>query len=254
MGLLVFFIAVLLAMVSSLRYNENIYDFLPMSGNDQKAVTLYQDISGGQRIIALFKAADGSGEDHSGRLAEAVDTFALKLRSGSGSRHVKDLVTQVDYEKYAGVTDFIYSNMPLMLAESDYVRMEELLSRPDYVDEALAEDVQTVMMPATGFFTSSIANDPLSLFSPVMQRLQERQRTMPFEMDNGYIFTSGRRYALAMLTSPYGGMESARNAELVAYVDSVSRATMDAVEGVEVAATGSPVIAVGNASQIKTDS
>ena len=254
MGLLVFFIAVLLAMVSSLRYNENIYDFLPMSGNDQKAVTLYQDISGGQRIIALFKAADGNGEDHSGRLAEAVDTFALKLRSGSGSRHVKDVVTQVDYEKYAGVTDFIYSNMPLMLAESDYARMEELLSRPDYVDEALAEDVQTVMMPATGFFTSSIANDPLSLFSPVMQRLQERQRTMPFEMDNGYIFTSGRRYALAMLTSPYGGMESARNAELVAYVDSVSRATMDAVEGVEVAATGSPVIAVGNASQIKTDS
>jgi len=263
MGLLALLTVVLVVMMSSLRYNENIYDFLPVSGNEQKAITLYQDITGGQRIIALFKlsqqsTAEGSVSDGDvdgeTRLTEAVDTFAQRLLSGEGSRHIKEVTTQVDFEKVAGITDFIYQNMPLMLADSDYVRMERLLAMPDYVDTQLANDVQMVMMPATGFFTSSISNDPLGLFSPVMERMQARQRSMPFDVDNGYIFTADRQYAVAMLTSPYGSMESANNAQLVGYIDSVSQQTMQAVPGVEVATTGSPVIAVGNANQIKADS
>lgn len=35
--------ALLLAMMATLRYNENIYDFLPVSGDEQKAITLYQE-------------------------------------------------------------------------------------------------------------------------------------------------------------------------------------------------------------------
>ena len=253
MGLLALLTVVLVAMMSSLHYNENIYDFLPVSGNEQKAITLYQDITGGQRIIALFKMQDADAADD-GPLIEAVDTFAARLMAGEGRRHISELTTQVDLEKVAGITDFIYQHMPLMLTDSDYVRMERLLAVPDYADAQLANDVQIVMMPATGFFTSNISNDPLGLFTPVMERLQAHQSSMPFDIDNGYILTADRQYAIAMLTSPYGAMESANNAQLVGYVDSVARQTMQAVPEVKVAITGSPVIAVGNADQIKTDS
>ena len=51
-GLLLGLIMTLLVMMFSLSYNENIYDFLPLSGNEQKAINIYQDISGGQRIYA----------------------------------------------------------------------------------------------------------------------------------------------------------------------------------------------------------
>ena len=44
---------------------------------------------------------------------------------------------------------------------------------------------------------------------------------MPIEVDNGYIYINDNKYAVAMLTSPYGGMESANNSLLVEYVDSV---------------------------------
>ena len=46
LGLLAAVIGILLVMVSSLKYNENIYDFLPVSGNEQKAITLYQEHHG----------------------------------------------------------------------------------------------------------------------------------------------------------------------------------------------------------------
>ena len=57
-GLLALLTGLLLVMMSTLKYNENIYDFLPVSGNEQKAITLYQDITGGQRIVAMFKIKD----------------------------------------------------------------------------------------------------------------------------------------------------------------------------------------------------
>ena len=252
-GLLFGLTLLLIAMMASLTYNENIYDFLPVSGNEQKAITLYQDISGGQRVFAMFRMKDGAEADVD-RLAEAVDTFAQKIQPTADRGHITEVTTQVDFEKVTGITDFVYQNMPLMLSDSDYVRMEQMLSTPDMADEQLANDVQMIMMPATGFFTSNISNDPLGLFAPVMDRLQARQQAQPIEIDNGYIYTPGKQAALAMMTTPYGAMESANNSMLVSEVDSAAEQTMLSVPDVKVALTGAPVIAVGNASQIKVDS
>ena len=259
MWLLLGLTALLIAMMASLRYNENIYDFLPVSGNEQKAITLYQDISGGQRVFAMFRMKQGStandgDTDDTDRMTEAVDTFVQGLKPLAEQGHVTEITSQVDFEKVTGITDFVYRNMPLMLRDSDYVRMERLLSTPGFVEEQLANDVQMIMMPATGMFTSNISNDPLGLFSPVIDRLQARQSSMPIEIDNGYIFSAGKGFAIAMMTSPYGAMESSNNSMLVGEVDSVARQTMLALPDVDVAITGAPVIAVGNATQIKNDS
>ena len=176
LGLLAAVIGILLVMVSSLKYNENIYDFLPVSGNEQKAITLYPDITGGQRVYAMFSMKNGG--HGSVRQTEAVDTFTEKIQSSPGRRHISELTTQIDFDKVTGITDFVYQNMPLMLTDSDYERMERLLATPEAADTQLADDVQLIMMPATGFFTSNISNDPLGLFSPVMDRLQSKQTAM----------------------------------------------------------------------------
>ena len=116
--LLAAFVGMLLLMLTSLRYNEDIYDFLPLSDKQQKAITLYQDISGGKRVVAMFRMRDEKVRN-TDRLVEAVDTFAQRLQTGSGNRHVRELTTQVDFEKYAGIADFVYHNLPLMLTDSD---------------------------------------------------------------------------------------------------------------------------------------
>lgn len=252
-GMLCLIVLVLVGMVSTLRYNEDIYDFLPMDEKQQKAVSLYQDITGGQRIVTMINMKDGK-EANTDRLAEAVDTFVNILKSHNGIKHIKNVTAQVDYEKIAGITDFAYQNIPFMLQDADYKRMEEILASKDSITKHLEQDVQQMMMPSTGVLATNVSNDPLSLFSPIMQRMQTRQASLPFEMENGYIFSSDKKYAIVLLTSRYGSMESANNTLLVNYVDSVSQQTMKALPDVEVANTGSPVIAVDNASQIKADS
>ncbi len=246
----------LLLMVSSLKYNEDIYDFLPMDANHQKAITIYQDITGGKRVVAMLRRSSQSPEGDAGlaRLEEAVDTFAKKVRESDKAGHIKEVISQIDIEKIASVTDFVYQNIPLMLQDSDYVLMEKILSDQKRIEESLAADVQMMMMPATGYFATNIGNDPMGLFAPVMTRLQEKQSTSAFEIEDGYIFTPDKNYSIVLMTSNYGSMESANNSLLVSYVDSISRQTMQQMPDVEISITGSPVIAVDNATQIKKDS
>lgn len=253
MGLLFAVTCILLLLMTTIKYNENINDFIPLSGNEEKAISLYQDISGGKRIIVLFYAKDSTSTDKE-RLSEAVDTFAARLMQGNGRKHIHELTTQVDYEKISNITDFVYNNIPLLLCDSDYVAMERHLADSSYIDKQLASDVQMIMMPATGFFSTNVGNDPLGMFTPVMERLQSRQSSMAYDIDNGYIYTMNGRYAIAMMTTPYGAMESANNAKLADYVDSVATQTMQVMPDVVVDVTGAPIIAVGNAKQIKTDS
>lgn len=253
MALLFAFVGILLLLMSTITYNEDINDFIPLSGNEKKAISLYQDISGGQKIITLFHLKDSTENDRS-RLAEAVDSFAHKLTAASGKAHIKDLTTQVDYDKILGINDFVYANIPLFLDESDYVKMENIIEDQGMADSQLATDAQMIMMPATSLFSTNIGNDPLGLFSPVMERLQGKQSSMAYDIDNGYIYTMNGHYAVAMMTSPYGAMESANNTILAEYIDSVAAETMQAMPDVVVETTGAPIIAVGNATQIKTDS
>ena len=74
-GLLIAIIGLLLFMISSLKYNEDIYDFLPMDNDQQKAITLYQDITGGKRIVAMIRMKE-INEINTERLSEVVETFS----------------------------------------------------------------------------------------------------------------------------------------------------------------------------------
>lgn len=248
-GLLAGITILLIVMTAALKYNENIYDFLPISGKQQRAMALYQDITGGQRVIALFSANNGIEE----RITQAVDTFANIIAS-SKTKHISEVMSQIDFEELSGITDFIYGNIPLMLSDSDYTHIEQIISSPQGVEEQLSQDVTMMMLPSTGFISTNITKDPLNLFSSVMGRLQKALSSMPVEYDNGYIYTPGRKYAAVMMTSPYGAMESANNNLLVNYIDSVAQETSKLFPDVKISFTGAPVIAVGNATRIKKDS
>ncbi|MBR4801580.1 MAG: hypothetical protein IK041_02090, partial [Bacteroidales bacterium] len=115
MGVLAAIMCILVLMTASLKYNENIWDFLPASGNQQKAIALYQDISGGQRIVAMFRLKDSLSSEES--LTDAVDTFSGKILEESGKSRIASVESQIDFEKYAGITDFVYRNIPVMLSD-----------------------------------------------------------------------------------------------------------------------------------------
>ena len=250
--------ALLLAMVFALLltrqdFSEDISDFLPLDSKYQRAMKVWQHIGGADRVFVLF-TSDGDAEADADSICLAVDHFVSTLDRRDTTHLAGTLVSQVDMDRMAQLSDFVYSHMPYFLTAADYARMDSLMAIDGYIPSQLAADKQLLMFPGAGLLAQSVSRDPLQLFTPVLTRLQQQGSALHFENYNGYIFTPDMQTAVVMLSSSYGGSETEHNAALVALLDDCVSETTAAIPHVSIRLTGSPVIAVGNARQIKSDS
>ena len=253
--LLSFLVVTLLLVASVLRlhYKEDISDFLPLDSQHQHALKVYQDISGANRLFALFQYRDTTKADPD-VMVEALEAFTTTLEKRDTMSLVRDVMAQMDLERVQEVSAFVYEHIPYFLTAADYERMDSLVSQPDYVGTQLQQDKQMLFFPAGGILAENILRDPLNLFSPVLSQLQRSTGEQRFEQYDGYIFSPDMKRAVVMMSSPYGSSETENNARLTRLLEEVVREVEATHEAVEIHLTGGPVIAVGNAQQIKTDS
>ena len=236
--------------VSGQTYKEDISDFLPLNNKYHKALRVYQDISGANRILAIFQYKDTTQTDPD-TLVAAIDKFVALVGRDSV---VSDLTYQIDLEKVSEVSGFVYRNIPYFLTAADYQRFDSLLSDAKYIPTQIANDKQMLMFPVAGLFSQNFQRDPLNLFTPVVAQLQRRWSNVSYENYDGYIFSPDMQRAIVIMTSPYGSSETEQNAALLAQLELYAAETQHSLSVVSIHFTGGPVIAVGNASQIKSDS
>ncbi len=240
---------VMIASVMRLSYKEDIQDFLPLSETDRQRMAVYQDISGMNRLFVVFESG-GDAE----QTTQAIDGFVEALEESDTAGWCQNLQATFDLESISETMDFVYQNIPLFLKEKDYTRMDSLLALPDFMDEKLEDDLNALMLPSGSMLSENIARDPLGLFAPVLQELQQSQRQMHFEMYDGYIFTPDMSKAIVMLSSPFGSSETKRNAQLVALLDKAINTMQADFPEIKAHVIGGPQVAVGNARQIMHDS
>ena len=245
-------IALTLAMLASilrLSYKEDIQDFLPFSQTNRERMAVYQDISGMNRLFVVFESAGDAGET-----TEAIDCFTSIVEETDTAGWCQDLQATFDLESLSETIDFVYQSVPLFLMEKDYKRMDSLLALPDYMDAKLEDNLNALMLPTGSFVSESISRDPLGLFAPLMEELQQSQHQMRFEMYDGYIFTPDMSKAIVMLSSPFGSSETKKNAQLIALLEDAINAMQADFPEVKAHVIGGPQVAVGNAKQILRDS
>lgn len=241
-------------LVTRINYKEDITDFLPLDGNQQSAMRMYQGISGANRIIILVGTEKQNGrkvesEDNADYISEATDAFSQAI-----SKDRLNITSSVDLDKVSELTTFVYDNIPYFLTAADYKRIDSLLQEPDYVESQLHRDMEALMFPSGGMLAENIGRDPLNLFTPTVEKLNTNNVSAKYELYNGHIFTPDMQNAILMIESPYGSSETEKNGELVSHLSDVAGKVKAKYKNIDIKITGGPVIAVGNASQIKTDS
>ena len=245
--------ALLILSVLRLNYKEDIADFLPLDGNHHNALNVYQDIAGANKIFAVFQYRDTTKADPDIMVA-AIENYVSTLADKDTVGMAKDLTAQVDIEKLTDITDFVYGNIPYFLTESDYRRIDSLISQPEYIKKQIQQDKLMLMFPSGGILADNIQRDPLNLFTPVVEQLQHTDSGLKYEMYDGYIFSPDMQRAIVMVNSPFGASETENNTHLISLLRSVADTTTAEYKNIDIHVIGGPVIAVGNASQIKTDS
>ena len=80
-AVLSFMIVTLLLVVSVLRlgYKEDIADFLPVDSNHHNALKVYQDISGANKIFAIFQYRDTTKTDPDAMVG-CIDSFVDEVQ------------------------------------------------------------------------------------------------------------------------------------------------------------------------------
>ena len=243
----------LVLLLASLTYKEDISDFLPDNNKYSKALKVYQDLVGANKIIVIAQYAD-STKIAPDTIARAVDLFVGKLEKTEKCDQFLNLAYQMDQSQVAEMISYVYQNIPYFLTPTDYLRMDSLVCKPDFFPSQLAADKQLLMLPASSLLSENIQRDPLNLFTPVVAGLQSNIPAISFENYDGYIFTPDMQRAIIMMDSPFGASETEENGELIETLDSIAQQVNIAIPSVSFHLTGGPVIAVGNATQIKKDS
>ncbi len=234
---------------SRLSYSEDITDFLPLDEAEKEALSVYQELSGANKIIAIFE--NPHDEDMT---VDAIEAFCMYVSEHDTLGLSGTIVRRIDIEELNEVAGFVRSNIPYFLTQQDYRRMDSILAEPGYMEKQLEADREALMFPATGMLAESIAGDPLALFSPVLERLGTAHVLPRFETYNGYIFSPDMRRAFVMIDSPHGNSETDHNARLISLLESGIGQTRLDFPQVKAHLTGGPCIAVQNAAQIEQDS
>jgi len=248
-GMLLTITLSLVLLVFRLSYKEDISDFLPLGTEDRHALDIYQEISGAGRLFVLF---ENPGDEQ--MVTAAVDRFAEKFAERDTLEWIDDLTYQFDIEKLNEISDFVYDNIPYFLTDADYCRIDSLVHSENFIETQLKHDKQALLFPSGGIVAGNIAKDPLNLFTPVLKRLQKSNQQLAYEMYDGKIFTPGMKYAVAMMTTPFGSSETEMNAALLELIENVSEELKNEFPEVSIHTAGAPRIAVGNSTQIKKDS
>ncbi len=212
-------------------YKEDISDFLPLDNGQQQAFQDYQNTSSARRIFVIFETPDSLSQT-------VLDQFCEVLEKAD-TAEIIDYMTADDPQVMQDAMNAIYAQIPYLLTTDDYARIDSLMAEPDFITRQLDNDKQMLMLPTAGMTTLQIQHDPLNLFMPVLERLK------PTFLSN---------HTMLLIDSPYGASETEHNAQLVAMLQKVCDSVSSEHADVAIRLTGGPVIAVGNAQQIKSDS
>lgn len=210
-------VAVLLPLIGlavSLRYNEDIMDFLPATEEERAAFAQLQAQESASQLVLIIE-----GEDEQQR------TDALYKCADRLPQLQTDMTEQMAQ---------LYAQMPYLIPDSVYDRFDSLFT-PDAIRAALQRDKAILSTPGASFLATAIQSDPLGLIELSAFSHQLSDRTYAF-------------YA-----TPHGGTETKNNAALVDTLTAVTNAVSALYPDLDIRWVGAPVISVGNARRIKTD-
>lgn len=236
-----------------LGYKEDISDFLPVDEERERALNVYQDISGANKVFAIFECVDTTNIDYD-KMVSVVDAYISYLQNNAPQGYIKDLTYRIDENQISDIIDFVYDNIPYFLTNEDYQILDSIINTPNIITTRLEQAKQMLMLPSGGLLTNNLQRDPLNIFTPTVSKLTKSSPNIAIDSYDGYILTPDSKRMVVMMTSPFGNSETDKNSQLVSLLNKAKEETISNNPDIYIRVTGGPVIAVGNSSQIKNDS
>ena len=241
-AILISFVAICAAMASQVSFQENITNFF--NNSDEKKNATFENVAVKDKIVVML-----SGEDPDSIISSA-EIFEGEVAKLQEEGLVDSVTASADEETISRVTSFIYEYLPIFLTEADYKALEEKLSDSG-INHSIANVYNLLTSPSGMIVGEVIMRDPLNIGTPLLQKFQQYNPDLQYEIYNGRLFTSDLTTMLVFIQPSNGMGDTGNNDRLVEGLEAAERKAE--INGVKIDCIGGPIVAVYNARQIKND-
>nr|MBP6335576.1 MMPL family transporter [Bacteroidia bacterium] len=232
------------------KLQENVSQMLPQDKATEKLNKFYQNSRISDRILFRISAKDSS------TTADPDSLVALCAGIVSGlEKEAADFIESIEYKTndsvYSTVMKAIDENLPLFLEELDYALIDSITTSKNIATK-IESNYKSLTGPAGISMSKFIVNDPLSLNAIVYKKLQNIQSDATINIYNEHFLSQDSKHLLFFINPKYPSSETSQNSILGTKLDSI----VDEVNSnstLQVSYFGAPLVAAGNAVQIRKD-
>lgn len=251
---LVFFVLLfggLTYLATQTKLTEDASAILPQSENSKDINEILQNIELNERIYFNIYFEDTSRIDQN----ELIH-FAKELKDSLSlfeEDEIKEIQIGVQQQSVEDVSGYVLKNLPFLLKESDYQYFDSLLVG-DSFEKSFLKKYKTLMSPAAAFTKQLIIKDPAGLSLKALERLRNFQLGSEINIQKGFLFSEDGSHLLGAISLNIPSSKTAALGKFLSKLDELTK-KLEQKYGNEIVLEyfGGPVVASGNASQIKKD-
>jgi len=234
---------------SQIKFEEDITKLIPTNDKADVTAKVLKQLNFADKITVIFKLEKNGTDEDLKQMASAFSDSVAK----SCKPYVTGIQGKVDEENIQETIDFVYNNLPLFLEKKDYDIIQNKLQK-DSVAATVQGNYKSIISPS-GFVTKDfILQDPLGISFIALKKLQQLNVGDDFILDNGFVMTKDKKKLLLFITSNLPSSETEKNTIFAAKLKSIQdNLNQQFKTKTTITYFGSALIAVANASQIKSD-
>ena len=237
---------------SKITLEEDITKFFPDDARVEKLNYVFQNSKFVERIVVMVSVSDSSTAPEPDSLVNFAESLAKRMESDL-KPFIKQLTTQIDDEKVMDLFTTVYDYLPIFLDDRDYVKLDSITAS-ETIDNVLMSNYRQLLSPAGVVMKKIIVKDPLGFSFLALQKLKQLQYDENFELYDGYILTKDHRHLIFFVSPAFPPNETANNSRFVNQFDDLIQELSHHHTELQVSYFGAPVVAVGNAQQLRKDS
>jgi predicted exporter len=233
----------------NISFAEDISKLIPQNKHNQNLQKVLNTASFSDKIIVhIKKEQDVSTEE----LTNYAEDFISEINK-TEHNYIKNIQGVIEESSVFESLDFVYENLPLFLTEADYKNLNQKINN-DSIAKITKANYKTLISPSGFIAKQTLVKDPLGLSLIGINQLKALGFNEDFKIVNGFLVNQKETDVLLFITPKYSGSETKKNTAFSEGLYQIQeRLNTKYTSKIKGAYFGGTLIAVANASQIKTD-
>lgn len=232
-----------------LQFSEDITRLIPANDKTNVTAKVLGQLNFSDKITVKVSSQENGTTDD---MTLAATQFLAAL-DDKARPYIGKVQGRLDEENLAETFDFVYDNLPVLLDTEDYEAIGNRINN-DSIAKIIEANYKSLISPTGIVSRDFILKDPLGISFIALKKMQQLSIGDDFGLQDGFIVTKDKKHLLLFITPKLPTNETDKNTVFVEKLNAIKDQINEQFKTkAKVSFFGATPVAVGNATQIKSD-